>query len=73
VGLSDRGLGRVAGILWAILAIFLALMRLVDRTPERSPRRRLPMMIAAGVEVATVVTLIIYAAVQPVASHIGMS
>jgi hypothetical protein len=30
------------------------------------------MMIAAGIEVATV-ALIIYAAVQPVASHIGMS
>lgn len=64
----------VAGILWATLAIFLALflVPLVDRTPERSPRKRLPMMIAAGLVVGSVVTLIIYAAVQPVASHIGM-
>jgi len=30
------------------------------------------MMIAAGVVVATIITLIVYAAVQPVASHIGM-
>ncbi len=64
----------VAGILWATLAIFLALFLVpfVDRTPERSPRKRLGMMIAAGVVVVTIITLIIYAAVQPVASHIGM-
>ena len=64
----------VAGILWATLAIFLALflVPLVDRTPERSPRKRLPMMIAAGVVVAIMISLIICAAVQPVASHIGM-
>jgi quinol-cytochrome oxidoreductase complex cytochrome b subunit len=56
------------------MAIFLALFLVpfVDRTPERSPRKRLPMMIAAGVVVLTVIGLIIYAAVQPVASHIGM-
>jgi quinol-cytochrome oxidoreductase complex cytochrome b subunit len=65
----------VAGILWATLAIFLMLFLVpfVDRTPERHPRRRLPMMIAAGVVVVTILGLIVYAAVQPVASHIGMS
>ncbi len=64
----------VAGILWATLAIFLALflVPIVDRSPERHPRRRLPVMIVAGLVVATVIALIIYAAVQPVASHIGM-
>ena len=64
----------VAGILWATLAIFLALFLVpfVDRTPELSPRKRLPMMIAAGVVVVIVIGLIVYAAVQPVASHIGM-
>lgn len=65
----------VAGILWATLTIFLMLflVPLVDRTPERHPRKRLPMMIAAGVVVVTIIGLIVYAAVQPVASHIGMS
>ena len=65
----------VAGILWATLTIFLMLFLVpfVDRTPERHPRKRLPMMIAAGVVVVTIIGLIVYAAVQPVASHIGMS
>ena len=65
----------VAGILWATLTIFLMLFLVpfVDRTPERHPRKRLPMMIAAGVVVVTILGLIVYAAVQPVASHIGMS
>ena len=64
----------VSGILWATLAIFAALLAVpfVDRSPEISPRKRLPMMIAAGVVVATIIALIVYAAVQPVASHIGM-
>ena len=64
----------VAGILWATMAIFLALflVPIVDRRPERHPGRRLPVMIVAGLVVATVIALIIYAAVQPVASHIGM-
>lgn len=65
----------VAGILWATLTIFLMLFLVpfVDRTPERHPRKRVPMMIAAGVVVVTIIGLIVYAAVQPVASHIGMS
>jgi quinol-cytochrome oxidoreductase complex cytochrome b subunit len=60
----------VVGILWAPLAIFAALLvvPLVDRSPEQHPRRRLPVVIGAGV----VVALIVYAAVRPVASHIGM-
>jgi ubiquinol-cytochrome c reductase cytochrome b subunit len=66
----------VAGILWATLAIFVALLLVpvVDRAPERHPlaRRRLPVTIAAAAVVATVVALIVYAAVQPVASHLGM-
>jgi quinol-cytochrome oxidoreductase complex cytochrome b subunit len=64
----------VAGILWATAAIFLVLfiVPLVDRSPDRSPRKRLPFMIAAGVIVVLIVGLIVYAAVQPVASHIGM-
>ncbi len=64
----------VSGILWATLAIFLALFMVpfVDRSPERSPRKRLPMMIVAGLVVVTIIALIIYAAVQPVASHIEM-
>jgi ubiquinol-cytochrome c reductase cytochrome b subunit len=64
----------VSGILWATMAIFLALFLgpVVDRGPERDPRKRIPMMIAAGVVVLTIIAFIIYAAVQPVASHIGM-
>jgi ubiquinol-cytochrome c reductase cytochrome b subunit len=65
----------VAGILWATLSIFLALFLVpfVDRGPELSPRRRLPMMIAAGLIVAAIIALIVFAAFQPVQSHIGMS
>ena len=66
----------VSGILWATLAIFAALLLvpLVDRSPERHPlaRRRLPVVIAAGVVVGFIVALIVYAAVQPVVSHIEM-
>jgi quinol-cytochrome oxidoreductase complex cytochrome b subunit len=64
----------VSGILWATLAIFAALLvvPLVDRSPERHPRRRLPIMIAAGVVVVAIIGLIIFAAVQPVVSHIEM-
>jgi ubiquinol-cytochrome c reductase cytochrome b subunit len=64
----------VSGILWATVAIFLALLIVpfVDRGSERSPLKRLPVMIVAGVVVATIITLIVYAAIQPVASHIGM-
>ena len=64
----------VGGILWATLAIFsiLLIVPLVDRSAERRPRRRLPMMIVGAAVVVTIIVLIIWAAVQPVASHIGM-
>jgi len=66
----------VSGILWATLAIFVALLLvpLVDRSPDRHPlsRRRLPVTIAATVVVLFIVALIVYAAVQPVVSHIEM-
>jgi quinol-cytochrome oxidoreductase complex cytochrome b subunit len=64
----------VSGILWATLAIFSALFLVpfVDRSEERSPRKRLPIMIAGGLVVATIIALIVYGALQPVASHIGM-
>jgi len=66
----------VSGILWAALAIFVALLLvpLVDRSPDRHPlsRRRLPVTIAATVVVLFIVALIVYAAVQPVVSHIEM-
>lgn len=44
----------------------------MDRSPERHPRRRLPVMIGAGLVVVVVIGLIIFAAVQPVVSHIEM-
>ena len=49
-------------------------MPLADRSPERHPlsRRRLPVTIAAGVVVLFIIALIVYAAVQPVVSHIEM-
>ena len=64
----------VKGILWATVAIFglLLLVPVFDRGPERSPRRRLPMMIAAGLVVAVILGLIAYGASETVASHIGM-
>ena len=63
----------LSGILWATVAIFVMLLAvpLVDRGPNRHPRKRLPVVIPAAVVVATIVALIIYATVQPVASHIG--
>jgi quinol-cytochrome oxidoreductase complex cytochrome b subunit len=64
----------VSGILWATLAIFAALLvvPLVDRSAERHPRRRLPVVIAAGVVVLLIIGLIVFAAVQPIVSHIEM-
>ena len=64
----------VKGILWATIAIFslLVLVPILDRGPERSPRRRLPMMIGAAIVVATMIALTAYGAVETVASHIGM-
>ncbi len=64
----------VAGILWATLAIFAALfvVPFADRGSERHPRRRLRVVIPAALIALAVLGLIIYAAVTPVASHIGM-
>ena len=64
----------VAGILWATLAIFAALLLVpaLDRGPERAPARRLPIVIGAAIVAAAIIGLIVYAAVTPVASHIGM-
>ena len=63
----------VSGILWAVVAMLgvLLLVPLLDRGKERNPRRRLPMMIGGAIVVITVVALILYAAFQPVASHVG--
>ena len=54
----------VKGILWAAIAIFslLVLVPILDRGPERSPRRRLPMMIGATIVVATMIALTAYGA-----------
>lgn len=62
----------VSGILWATLAVFAALLIVpfVDRGSERHPRRRLAVVIPAAVLAATVLGLIIYAAVSPVAEHL---
>lgn len=62
----------VSGILWATLAIFAALLIVpfVDRGREQHPRRRLRVVIPAGLVVAAVTGLIIYAAITPVATHI---
>ena len=64
----------VPGILWAALAIFalLLLVPILDRGPERAPRRRLPIMIGAGIVVIAILALTIYGASENVASHIGM-
>jgi ubiquinol-cytochrome c reductase cytochrome b subunit len=63
----------VTGILWATLAILAALFAVpfLDRGEDRALRRRLPLLIGAALVVATIIGLIIYAAVEPVASHIG--
>ena len=63
----------ISGILWATVAMFTALLIVpfVDRGEERNPRRRLKIVIPAAILAIGVISLIIYAAVQPVASHIG--
>jgi ubiquinol-cytochrome c reductase cytochrome b subunit len=64
----------VKGVLWAMITIFtlLLLVPVLDRGSERSPRRRLPMMIGGALVVAAMVGLIVYGASETVASHIGM-
>lgn len=63
----------VSGILWATIAIFIALLIVpfVDRSQERDPRRRLAVVIPATAFVVAIVAMIVFAAIQPVASHIG--
>jgi len=63
----------ISGILWASIAIFVALLIVpfVDRSDERDPRRRLWVVVPAAIVVVTIVGMIVYAAVQPVAIHIG--
>ena len=63
----------VVGILWATIAIFAALLVVpfVDRSEEREPGKRLWIVIPATLVVATVIGLIVFAAIQPVSSHIG--
>ncbi len=63
----------VSGILWATLSIFAALLIVpfVDRGQERDPLKRLAVVIPAGIVVLTVLGLIVYALVTPVATHIG--
>lgn len=62
----------VSAIVWATLAIFalLLIVPFVDRSPERSPRRRLAVVIVGAVVVVAVIGLIVYAAAQPVVSHL---
>lgn len=62
----------VSGILWATLAIFVALLVVpfVDRGPVQHPRRRLAVVIPAAIVVVAVIALIVYAAVTPVATHL---
>ena len=62
----------VSGILWATLAVFVALLVVpfVDRGPERHPRRRLAVVIPATLVAMTVLALIIWAAVAPVTEHL---
>lgn len=63
----------VSAILWGTIVIFAALfvVPFVDRGPERHPRKRLGIVVPAGIVVIAMVALILYALVTPVASHIG--
>ena len=62
----------VSGILWATVIIFVLLLIVpfVDRSEERSPSKRLGVVIPAAIVVAAIVALIVFAAIQPVAQHI---
>jgi ubiquinol-cytochrome c reductase cytochrome b subunit len=64
----------VSGILWATVAIFVALLIVpfVDRSDERAPAKRLGIVIPAAILVIAIIVLIVFAAIQPVAQHIGM-
>lgn len=63
----------VSGILWGTLAIFGALLIVpfVDRGQDRHPLRRVRVVVPAAVVVLAMLALIVYAAIIPVASHIG--
>lgn len=63
----------VSAILWATLVIFavLVVVPFVDRSGDRSPRRRLPILIGGAIVVVAILGLIVYAAGQPVVSHLG--
>lgn len=64
----------ISGILWATVVIFVALLivPLVDRSQERSPAKRLGIVIPAAILVITIILLIVFAAIQSVSQHIGM-
>lgn len=63
----------VSGILWATVAIFGALLLVpaLDRRRDRHPRHRKVVIAVGTVIVLGILSLIIYAATQPVATHIG--
>ena len=64
----------IAGILWATLAIFTALLLVpaIDRGPEQAPLNRLGIVIPFVLVALAILALIVYGLVTPVASHIGM-
>ena len=64
----------ISGILWATVVIFVVLLigPFVDRSEARSPTKRLGIVITAAILVITIMVLIVFAAIQPVAQHIGM-
>jgi quinol-cytochrome oxidoreductase complex cytochrome b subunit len=49
----------------------LLIVPFVDRSEERDPRRRLKIVIPAAVVVVAIASMIVYAAIAPVANHIG--
>lgn len=65
------GLG---GLLWASLAIFvaLAIVPLLDRSPHLHPSRRRAILIAYGLFALAIVGLGVYAKIAPSAAHLGM-
>lgn len=62
---------RALLIVPAVLAVLLALVPLLDRTPLISPVRRKPLIATAALVLLVIIALSVFAILQPVAAHLN--
>lgn len=62
---------RALLIVPAVLAVLLALVPILDRTPLISPLRRKPLIAAVALVLLVIVALGVFATLQPVAAHLN--